>query len=284
MTNVDDDRTLDVTTRLGSLRVRSVAATSGSDAGAGAMPCVLWHSLFVDSTSWDRMVDGLARYRRLILIDAPSHGASAPAHRRFTLGDCADAAGDVLDHLEVRSPVDWVGNAWGGHVGIMVAASKTSRVRSLIAIGTPVRALTPAERRRIVPLVAAYRLLGPISPLVSGVQDALLGRGADAQDARVVSAALRRAQRKGMYTAMRSIMLARPDLAPVLPTVTTPTLFVCANDDPYGRPAETRDAAKLLARGTFNTIAGGGHVAPLLQSAPELAQMITDFWQTVDAA
>ena len=34
-------------------------------------PAVLWHSLFVDNRSWDRVVPALARQRRLILISGP---------------------------------------------------------------------------------------------------------------------------------------------------------------------------------------------------------------------
>jgi pimeloyl-ACP methyl ester carboxylesterase len=265
-----DTSTVDISTRLGTLRVRTI--------GTGP-PAVLWHSLFVDSTSWDAVLDTLASQRRLILIDGPSHGASAPVRRRFTLSDCADAAVEVLDQLGVRAPVDWVGNAWGGHIGIVFASSHPARVRSLVTIGTPVRALTSGERRRIRPLVGAYRLVGPIKPLMAGVQDALLGPGAT--DTHMISGPLRAANRRGMYTAMRSVMLARPSLLGLLPTIRTPTLFLAVNEDPYGSPSETRAAAELLPDGRFGTLAGAGHVAPLLQSAPDVARIVADFWREV---
>jgi pimeloyl-ACP methyl ester carboxylesterase len=263
------DTAVTVATRLGALRVRTL--------GSGA-PAVLWHSLFADSASWDRVRDLLAPQRRLILIDGPCHGGSAPVRTRFTLQDCAGAAQDVLDRLGVFEPVDWIGNAWGGHVGIVFAATRARRTRSLVTIGTPVRALTRAERLRIVPLAVLYRLLGPVRPLVAGVEDALLGAGAPAQDTQVISAALRRADRRGMYAAMRSVMLRRPSLLPLLPALLAPTLFVGIIDDAYSSQQETREMAGLLPRGACTILPGSGHVAPLLQQAPALADVLTGFW------
>ena len=93
-----------VPTKLGTLRV---------DASGTGRPAVLWHSLFVDSRSWNRVRAALGESRRLFMIDGPSHGGSASMTRRFTLDECAGAALDVLDHLEITEPVDWVGNALG---------------------------------------------------------------------------------------------------------------------------------------------------------------------------
>ena len=100
-------------TRLGPLTV----TTRGS-----GPPAVLWHSLFVDSTTWCRVAPLLEPARQLLLIDGPNHAGQPPASRPFTLQDCVGAAVDVLDELGISGPVDWLGNAWGGHVGMHVAA------------------------------------------------------------------------------------------------------------------------------------------------------------------
>jgi pimeloyl-ACP methyl ester carboxylesterase len=262
------DTTLSIATRQGLLRVRVV--------GSGS-PAVLWHSLFVDSTTWDQVRGPLAEHRRLILIDGPSHGGSQAARHSFTLQDCADAAEDVLDHLGVSEPVDWIGNAWGGHVGIVFAAGRPERIKRLITVGTPVRALTRAERRHIVPLVALYRLFGPIRLLVKGVEAALVGADASPAERHVVGAALRAADRRGMYIAMKSVMLHRPSLLAMLPTIALPTMFVAIDNDAHGSTRETRDAADLLPNGSFSVLAGQGHVGPLLQQGPALLQLIADF-------
>ena len=82
---------------------------------------MLWHSLFVDERSWQRVTAELAQDRRLIVITGPGHGSSSDPGRRFSLVECARSAAEVLDSLGVAEPVDWVGNAWGGHVGVRFA-------------------------------------------------------------------------------------------------------------------------------------------------------------------
>lgn len=152
-----------------------------------------------------------------------------------------------------------------------------SAAAPLVTIGTPIRALTRAERRRIVPLVALYRLLGPIRPLIKGVEDALLGAHAPSGDAQVISTAITRSSRRGMYTAMRSVMLQRPDAAAALAMITAPTLLVTAAEDALWLPSEAH-AAAAPTRCSVATVPGAGHVAPLLQSAPILRDLIRRFW------
>jgi pimeloyl-ACP methyl ester carboxylesterase len=74
-------------------------------------PAVLWHSLFVDSTTWSPLRPLLRQDRRLIVIDGPGHGKSGWPAADFALDDCADAAFEVLDAVGVPESVDWLGNA-----------------------------------------------------------------------------------------------------------------------------------------------------------------------------
>ena len=114
---------------------------------AGTGPTViLRHSLFVDSRSWGSLFDALVRHRTVVAIDGPSHGMSEPVRRDFSFDECVQAAGEALDRLGVGEPVDWVGNAWGGHVGILLAATQPQRIRTLTTIGTPVPALNTRFR------------------------------------------------------------------------------------------------------------------------------------------
>lgn len=268
--------TITVATRLGPLHVQT--------AGSGP-PAVLWHSLFVDSTTWDRVRAPLAAERRLVLIDGPNHGGSPPVRRPFTLDDCAGAAADVLDHLGIAEPADWLGNAWGGHVGIVFAAAHPDRCRSLIALGAPVHALGDADRQRIRLLSALYRIAGP-GPVASPLVDALLGPKARAEDpegAAIVVGAFRRAERRGMFDAIRWLSLRRPDLTPVLDRLGTPTLLATGPDDPLWTTAAARAAAARLRNGALVILPGSGHIGSLLQAAPAVATLVTAFWHDPQA-
>ncbi|WP_261382567.1 alpha/beta fold hydrolase [Arthrobacter sp. UKPF54-2] len=260
-----------IDTTLGPLMVRRT--------GAGA-PAVLWHSLFVDSETFDGVVEDLGKQRELFLVDGPGHGGSPGPHRRYSLEDCATAAAQILDALGISAPVDWVGNAWGGHVGIVFAHRFPSRCRTLTTIGTPPYPLTPADRLQTALLVHLYRALGP-APFSGMLVDALAGRGAAKsapQAAAAVSDAFRRGNKPGRYWAMQSVMLHRPDLRPVLPFLQVPTLMLVGRDDPMNDPEEAERAARSIPDGRCVRVTGAGHVAPLLVAPGEITQHVLAFW------
>jgi pimeloyl-ACP methyl ester carboxylesterase len=189
---------------------------------------------------------------------------------------------DVLDHFGIGEPVDWLGNAWGGHVGILFAAAHPDRCRTLSAIGAPVHPLTPPERRKIALLASAYRICGPVRPLVNPLVDALAGpetRTDDPEGAAIVAGAFRRADRRGMYAAIRWLSLGRPDLTPALATISTPTLLTTGAHDPMWTISNARAAAGRLTHGALVILPGAGHIGPLLQAPTEVADLITRFWR-----
>ena len=247
--------------------------------GAGA-PAFLWHSLFVDSRTFDGVVEDLGQQRELFLVDGPGHGGSPGPRRRYSLEDCAAAAAQLMDALDISAPVDWLGNAWGGHVGIVFAHMFPSRCRTLTTIGTPPYPLTRGERLQTVPLVYLYRVLGP-APFSGAITEALAGRGVaktSPRAAAAVSDAFRRGNKHGKYWAMQSIMLHRPDLRPILPLLQVPTLTLVGRDDSMNDPEEAERAAHSVPDGRFARVPGAGHVAPLLVAPREVSQHVLAFW------
>ena len=263
-----------ITTDLCRLHVRRV--------GSGP-PVVLWHSLFVDSRSWGCLVDDLARERTVYAIDGPSHGRSEPVPRDFTFDELVAAAQQALDRLGLSEPVDWVGNAWGGHVGIHLAAADKPRLRTLSTIGTPVRGFTRAEKlTKGWPLVEIYRFTGPNAFIVKQLSDSLLGKesvAAEPGQAKATLTAFRDADRKGMYHAMRSMMLKRTGVEALLPRIGIPTLVMPVRDDVMGwRPGEARRACAVIADCRVEDVAGTGHVSPLLIDRDRIAGSLRDLW------
>jgi pimeloyl-ACP methyl ester carboxylesterase len=245
-------------------------------------PALLWHSLFVDSGSWARMRLLLRGERRLIVVDGPGHGQSSTPPAVFDLDTCAVAATEVLDALSVTVPADWVGNAWGGHVGLTLAARSPGRCRSLVTIATPVHALSRRERMVIVPTVWAYRLIGAAPPLANGVARALLGRAfmrSRPDDTAAVVASFRNASRIGMHRAMTSVMLHRTDLDPLLPQITTPTLMAVPTADAMLPAGQIDAAVRQMPCAVAVEVEAEGHVAPIMANAEQLADIIREFWR-----
>lgn len=260
-----------IDTSVGHLAVRAM--------GAGK-PAVLWHSLFVDERSWHRVTGELARDRRLIVITGPSHGTSADPGRRYGLLDCARAAAEVLDELGVCEPADWVGNAWGGHVGVRFATAYPQRIRSLTTLGTPIQSLSATERARTRALLLVHRLLGPTGFIADAVVETMLSPATRAGDPEAVALVRRsfiEADPRHLRNAVVSISLQREDLASLLPDISVPTLMVTGDQHSGWTPAQAAAAATTLSRGRAAVVANAAYLVPLEQ--PEaVVGLIRDFW------
>lgn len=260
-----------VPTPVGSLAVQII--------GQGP-PTVLWSSLFVDERSWERVAADLAVDRRLVLITGPGHGESMDPGRTYTIEECAVAAATVLDTLGITDPVDWLGNAWGGHVGALFAARWPARCRSLVAMGTPVQALSAKERARTAFLLLAYRIFGPAGFIQEGVSKVLLS-AQTREDNRgavdLVKSCLANADRTMLRNAVVSVSLHREDLASLLPAIAVPTLFITGADHSGWTPQQALEASQLLPNGSCAVVADAAYLVPL--EAPEdTVRLIRQFW------
>ena len=201
-----------VDTRLGSLAVRRV--------GEGDMT-VLWSSMFVDSHTWDRVLPlcwPAHHPREFVLIDPPGLGRSDPLSRRSSIAEAADAARDALDGLGATTPVDWVGNAFGGHVGYQLATDP-STIRSFVAISAPTEPVPAHLRRQIALLHPILRLIGAVQPVRAAVISAMLTDASAATPGirDVVVDSLNRPTRASMSHALRSFIIDRTDVTDRLP-------------------------------------------------------------------
>jgi pimeloyl-ACP methyl ester carboxylesterase len=246
-------------------------------------PIVLWHSLFVDSRSWGPLVDQLAEHGTVLTIDGPSHGRSEPVIHEFELDQCVPAAMQVLDDLGLAEPVHWVGNAWGGHVGLMLAARFPERLRTLATIGTPVQPFSLGEKlTKGWPLVELYRWAGPTRFILGQLSASLLGSEAVARDpelAATILSSFASADRRGMLCAMRSLMLHRTSAESLLPDVGVPTLVLSVRDDVMGwRPDEARRTCAAMPDCRVEEVAGTGHISPLLVDPDRVRSLLLEFW------
>lgn len=276
-TSIEHVQRLD--TRLGSLHARIV--------GSGRTT-VLWSSMFVDSHTWDGIVpllaDGSSVSRRFVLIDPPGLGLSDPLTRRTAVATAADAARDAINALDPEGPVDWIGNAFGGHVGMDLATAPTA-LRSLVAISSPTEPIARDLRRKIALLGPLLRLAGPVGPVREAVVSAMLTEASAATPGirDTVTASLERPTKASMSLALRSFIIDRLDVTDRLGEIAVPSLFVASDDRGDWSPADARRAASLTPGARALTIARARTLIPLEQ--PEaLAAAILEFWDEVPAA
>ncbi|MBW8730500.1 MAG: alpha/beta hydrolase [Terrabacter sp.] len=258
-----------VPTRLGRLHVRLV--------GDGPTT-VLWSSMFVDSHTWDPVLPLLPQGRRYALIDPPGLGLSEPLREASDIAGAADAATDLLAALGGDGSVDWVGNAFGGHVGFKLAA-RPGLLRSLVAVSSPAQPVDASLRRQIALLLPILRTAGPRGPVRTAILTAML---TDASRERatlrqVVEESLARPTHRSMDLAVRSFILNRVDVTAELADLTVPSLFVASDDRGDWSPKDAEDAAAVAPDARAVTVERARTLVPLEQ--PEaLVSHIRRFW------
>ena len=191
-----------------------------------------------------------------MIITGPGHGASEDPGRRYNMDECAEAATDVLASLDVIEPVDWVGNAWGGHVGVVFAArwpdgaglwSRSARPSS------PIRCPNACRSGSCCP---SYVCLGLWASSVPAYETRCChpGPGHDPGRPRSSSTASAGMNQAALINAVVSISLRRPDLTPRLAQIRCPTLFVTGSDHTGWTPEQAERASRVLADGAAEVI------------------------------
>ncbi len=250
--------------------------------GAG-LPTVLWHSMFVDGSSWGFLLPALLPGRRLLVVDGPGYGRSDRLRRTVAVSDSVAAAVDVLAALAPGTAVDWVGNAWGGHVGMELAATRPDLVRSLVAISSPTTPIGPKLRRQIQLLVPIMTVLGPVPPVRRAILEGMLTDESqtDPQAIGVVIDALALAGRRSTARTVRSFILNRVDITDLLPGIEAPALFVAGDDRGDWTPEEAEAAAALAPFARSAVVPGSRTLVPVEQPAA-LATLIREFWASLE--
>lgn len=113
---------------------------------AGGELLVLGPSLGTSTILWETVVPLLAARHRVTAWDLPGHGASAPAHASFTVGELADAVADGIRALS-DGPALYAGVSLGGATGLELALRHPDVVRAAAIVASGAQLGTPESWR-----------------------------------------------------------------------------------------------------------------------------------------
>lgn len=251
-----DSRSVD--TALGNIRVQ---------VSAGTGPAVLmWPSLLMTGDLWAGQAAHFGDTHRLVLIDPPGHGGSAPLRAMFSFTDCARCVVDLLDGLDIDR-AHFVGNSWGGMIGGTFAALYPDRLHRTVLMNCTASKAGAAQRMQYAGLVWLATALGGIRPpLTRSAIRAFLGpttlrNRPDVVD--TVRANVQSVNTDSVRWAVRSVVSARPDQRALLARITSPVLVVAGAEDATFPVAETRVMADSIRGSFFTVLDGVAHLAAL---------------------
>jgi pimeloyl-[acyl-carrier protein] methyl ester esterase len=243
--------------------------------GAGA-PLLLIHGWGMHGGIWGGMVERLAQRQRVICVDLPGHGASAPL---------ADAGLDRLVHglsAQFDEPLAVCGWSLGGQLALRWAALRPQQVSRLLLIAS-----TPCfVRRADWPHALAEQTL---QEFADALQDshaqtlrrflALQVRGSENERELLASLRSRLFSRgEPDVAALRAGLqiLRDTDLRTTLPQLRQPALVIAGERDLLTPPAASAYMAQALPDARLVSVAGAAH-APFLSHPETVVEQMVDF-------
>jgi pimeloyl-ACP methyl ester carboxylesterase len=240
-------------------------------------PLVLLHGVGLRLEAWAAQIAALSARHRVIALDMPGHGASAPLPETARLPEFVAWVTRVLDDLDLdRASV--AGHSMGALItGGMVATHPDRVSRAALLCGVHRRApeAAAAVRARAEALRAGHRdSAGP------------LARWFGAETAQPAYALARdwldQVDAGGYATAYAAFATGDATFADAWPGATCPALFLTGALDANSTPAMAQTMAAAAPRGRAVVIEGHGHMVPM--TAPGAVNQALADWLAEDAA
>jgi pimeloyl-ACP methyl ester carboxylesterase len=161
--------------------------------GNGARTLVLVHGVNDQAGSWVSVVSPLMKNFRVVAIDLPGHGDSAPATGPLPMPMMVNALGAIIERESPTTPVVVVGNSMGGWVSILYAANHPTRVAHLVledasGMSWDVSNVPMFPKNRDEALKLLRMVHGPDTPIADYLVDAVLKGAPTMPQARVMEA------------------------------------------------------------------------------------------------
>ena len=232
-------------------------------------PLLLIHGVGLNAEAWGPQLDALSETHRVIAIDMPGHGGSAPAGAE--LPDYVAQAVALLDHLGVAK-ANVVGHSMGGLVAIGLGLSHPERVLRLGVLNS-VYERSPAARSAVEARAAEIAQSGTCGDIEQPLRR-WLGEGETPLHH----------QLRGWLSTMNPAAYARAYrifatgdrlFSGKLGALAMPALFATGSEDPNSTPEMAEAMAAAAQRGKSVVLPGQRHMMNLVD-AEATTRMIRD--------
>ena len=227
--------------------------------GKGAETLLLIHGVGMRIEAWGPHLEALASDNRVVAVDLPGHGGSAPIAAEGGLKDFVAWTRQVLDDLELDE-VNVAGHSMGALIATGLATEAGDRVRRV--------ALLNGVHRRSAEARAA--VIARADEIGSGSFDreAPLSRWfsddeTDSDAYRLVHDLLASVDRQGYAAAYRAFATGDTVYADAWPRVRCPALFLTGEGDGNSTPEMARAMADAAPFGQAVVIPGHRHMVNL---------------------
>ncbi len=250
------------------------------DAGHGDEAMVFIHGLGGDFSHFEHIAPAFARDHRVIGVDMPGCGASAPLTARHTIERYADVLQELLAFLQVPRAT-LVGHSAGGQVIAEVAARMPGTTTGLVFINTSgLRAYNPATRA-LARMLFRPALLDIVLPPVSTHILGVVMHARNAYTRKFVVDATERPHHPLLRNLSRVFHdlipdLLEPSVKRLAPALDLPVLVLWGGRDRLVPLETVKDVTRMFPRGRLEVQKHSGHM-PIIEHPEWTVARIRDF-------
>jgi len=250
-----------------SITVGSLA-THYTEYGTGT-PILILHGWGSSADTWKGVQEQLATHGyRVLALDLPGFGATAEPGREWGLSDYTDFVRSFVTQEQLGRFVI-VGHSFGGRIAIEYASQYGEGIAAVVLCGAAGIIRPVSFKRSVFALVAKGGALLAQVPFL---------RDAREFARKVLYKVLGERDYYNASPVMRGVMgrVLETPLAPLLPSISQPTLLAWGDIDEATPLAHAREAQELLPDSTLAIFEGRGH--SLQREVPhDLAERIARF-------
>lgn len=253
-------------------RSRTPSGAAYLDHGRGDETVVLIHGVGMRIEAWTLQIERLAKNFRVLAVDLPGHGFSAPLGQPPELQNFVGWFETLLDELEL-GPVNVAGHSMGALIATGIVAMAPQKVKRVALLNGVHR--RSAEARAAVEARADEIVSGSFdreAPLARWFSDA--EKKTEAYD--LVHELLRAVDADGYAAAYRAFATGDALFSDCWSSVRCPALFLTGDGDLNSTPDMAREMAAATPNGTALIVAGHRHMVNL--TAPEAVNEALHAW------
>lgn len=240
-------------------RSKTPSGAAYLDRGHGDETVVLIHGVGMRIEAWSPQIERLADEFRVVAVDLPGHGFSAPLRQPPQLEHFVGWFGDLLDELSL-GPVSVAGHSMGALIATGIVATAPEKVKRV--------ALLNGVHRRSESARSAVAARADEIVTGSFDREAPLARWFSEREKRgeayaLVHELLRTVDAEGYATAYRAFATGDAVYSDCWPKVGCPALFLTGDGDLNSTPDMAREMAAATPRGRAVIISGHRHMVNL---------------------
>lgn len=228
----------------------------------GGTPIVLLHAFPVDHRLYDRQVEELSKWYRIITPDLPGFGQT-PGDQPFTVQSVAERLHAFLTAIDAL-PCVLGGCSMGGYVTFAFEQEYPKDLQGLILIDTRAEGDSPEQRHNRDRLIGLIDRIGS-----SAIADAMLPKMLSPESKRQqpeLEGRLKTVMLNTSPTTLKHALAAlrdRPDRMELLPSIGRPTQILVGKDDEV-TPVQAAEQIKAgIRHATLTVIPDAGHLSPI---------------------